>query len=738
MFDKRSTQSAPAVLIQGTVQRVLHFAAATKFAVLSVRTKDNPGLKVVGVVGSSTVSEGDEIECSGTHLTDPKFGPQFKTELILPVPPRTIAGIERYLGSGVIPGIGPKLAKRLVEAFGENTIEVIDTAPDRLLSLPGIGPAKVQALRDAWEETRDLRNTMLFLQSFGVTPALAARIHKFYGKNTIPYLQEDPYRLTRDIAGIGFRTADRMAREYGVPMDSPKRLRAGIVYAMQERRSAGHCAAPFETLLSDASGHLGDPEAGEIPRELLVQAIQKCIETGELVDEPDGAGIFLAALRRAEISVAESINDLLLGGRMRWKPEKAYAIRVAQEQTGLTLSPSQQEALYTALTSKVAILTGGPGTGKTTILKGILGVVLNSKAKVLLCAPTGRAAKRMTESTGLEAVTIHRLLGFNPSQGGFQKNEDDPLEADLVVVDEASMVDINLMASLLCAIPPEAALLIVGDVDQLPSVGPGAVLSDIIASGVVPTVRLTEIHRQAKNSLIIQGAHEVNHGRIPTSGAKDDPKADFFLVNKETPEEITAELLRIVTKVVPERYGYDPMRDIQVLTPMRKNALGATALNEELRKLLNPNGQPRISRFTQTYAVGDKVQQTVNNYKKEVFNGDLGTVTAIDLEAGKVSVTFDGTPVVYNQDELDDLVLAYATTIHKSQGSEYPVVVMPLANQHYMLLDRSLLYTAITRGKKLVIIIHQQRALQTAVRNQNSRKRLTGLTERLKTYDIFN
>lgn len=697
---------------------------------------------------SQPIAIGDSVECVGEFVQDPKYGRQFKASLVVVIPPSTVKGIERYLASGAVKGIGPTLAKRLVEKFGAETVRVIDETPERLLELPGFGPGRLEALRASWAETRAIRDTMIFLRTHGIGPAIAARLHKLYGLETILRITENPYRLVEDVRGIGFTSADRIARSLGLPYDSAHRIRAGVMHVMRTRRLDGHCAATRAVLRASAMELLADPGAGSLPVALVEDGIEACLGAGELVLDPDGPGIYLASIFSAERTVAARIARLCTGMIPWGAVDPKWAIRWAQDRTGLAFSPSQADALLRAVSSKVAIITGGPGTGKTTMLKGVLGVVMASKASVTLCAPTGRAAKRLAESTGMEATTIHRLLRFDPMTEGFVHGFDNPLETDFVVVDEASMVDVSLMASLLAAIPDGAGLLIVGDEDQLPSVGPGMVLADLISSGCVPLVRLTEIYRQAQDSLIVQNAHRINHGRVPDGHPQRASSPglyasigwgrDFYYVEAESDEQIADRLYELVSRVLPSKLKVDPLRDIQVLTPMRRNSLGTEALNEGLRKLLNPNKETGVSRFDKRFTVGDKVQQIVNDYQKEVYNGDLGVITAIDLEDQVVFVEFDTGVVKYSFQDLDDLVLAYACTIHKSQGSEYPIVVIPLGKQHYMMQERNLLYTAVTRGKSMVILLGMPSAVKRAVATQTSKSRVTGLVERIKSEVLWS
>ena len=613
----------------------------------------------------------------------------------------------------------------LVRAFGEQVFDIIEQEPDRLLELEGIGPKRKARVTAAWAAQKVVREIMVFLQSHGVGTARAARIYKTYGDRAVERIQENPYRLALDIHGIGFKTADAIAQRPGIPRDALMRARAGVRHVLREIAGDGHCAAYRENLVESAATLFA------IPAPIVEQAIDAELARENLVAEPiqERPALFLTPLHRAERGIAEHINRLV--GVPAWGHiDTAKAIPWVEQKTGPRLSESQRKAVARAVNGKVTVITGGPGVGKTTVVNSILRIVRAKGVKVLLCAPTGRAAKRLSESTTTQAKTIHRLLEFDPQIMGFKRNQDAPLDGELVVVDEASMVDTVLMNQLLRAMPGHCAVLLVGDVDQLPSVGPGAVLADLIGSGAVPTVRLTEIFRQAAASKIIVNAHRINQGQMPERSGKTE--SDFYFISADTPEDIHDKLLQVVAERIPQRFGLDPIHDVQVLTPMNRGGLGARSLNVALQQRLNPSAEPRVTRFGWTYAPGDKVIQTVNNYDKDVFNGDIGRVARIDEEAGLVIIDYEGRRVEYETGELDEVSLAYATSVHKSQGSEYPAVVIPLAMQHYMLLERNLLYTAVTRGKTLVVVIGQSKALAMAVKRLGSVKRLTHLQHRLQ------
>jgi exodeoxyribonuclease V alpha subunit len=721
------TSDNPLESLAGAVERVTFHSEETGFCVLRVKARGHRDL--VTVVGTAAViTPGEFVSCEGWWVTDRTYGLQFKTAHLQVVPPTSLEGIEKYLGSGMVKGIGPHFAKKLVGAFGEDVFDVIETAPDRLTDLEGIGPVRKQRVVEAWAEQKAIRNIMVFLHANGVGTARAVRIYKTYGDGAIDRVRENPYRLALDIHGIGFKTADALAQRLGIPRDAIIRAQAGVRHVLQEFASDGHCGANQADLIETAAAML------EMDSATIEQAITHELEAEHLIaDTVEGQPcLFLTPLYRAEAGVAANLHRLMAGATPWGRLDPDVVIPWVEKQTERTLSPSQRDAVAKVLTSKVTVMTGGPGVGKTTIVTSILKALEVRRLRVVLCAPTGRAAKRLSESTGMEAKTIHRVLTFDPKAYGFSHDQANPLSADFVVIDETSMVDIVLMHQLLRAIPDPAAVLLVGDVDQLPSVGPGAVLADIIASGCVPTVRLTEIFRQAATSQIIVNAHRINQGQMPKTPEDPQTVSDFYIIPAETPEEIQELLLRVVTDRIPKRFGLHPIRDIQVLTPMNRGSLGGRALNVALQEALNPDAAPRVTRFGWTYAPGDKVIQTVNNYGKEVFNGDIGQVTQVDADAGIVTVDFEGRSVAYELGELDEVALAYTATVHKSQGSEYPAVVIPLATQHYPMLERNLLYTGVTRGKSLVVLIGQEKALRIAIRTMRSRQRLTNLSARIR------
>ena len=719
-------QTAATEALAGLVERVTFHNPENGFCVLRIKARGQRDL--VTVVGhAAMISAGEFVQMSGAWVNDRTHGQQFRASFLKASPPTTLEGIERYLASGMIRGIGPVYAKRLVRGFGEAVFDLIEQQPERLREVSGIGAKRAARIIAGWAEQKVIREIMLFLHANGVGTSRAVRIYKTYGNDAVRVISENPYRLARDIRGIGFRTADQIAAKVGIEKTALIRIRAGISYALAEAMNEGHCGLPVEELTALATKLL------EVSDDLITTALALELEAGDVVaDLLEGRRcVFLAGLYRAEQTIAERLR-VLASAEPAWPPiDAAKAIPWVERRTGLQLAASQREAVRIALSSKVLVITGGPGVGKTTLVNSILKILIAKQVRVALCAPTGRAAKRLSESTGLEAKTIHRLLETDPRTGEFRRTEEHALECDLLVVDEASMVDVLLMRSLLRAVPDAAALLIVGDVDQLPSVGPGQVLADIIASNVIAVVRLTEVFRQAAGSRVITNAHRINSGQMPELITNDRALSDFYFIDAAQPDEGIDRIIALVRDRIPKAFGLDAIRDVQVLCPMNRGGLGARSLNIELQKALNPPGESRVERFGWTFCPGDKVMQVENDYDREVYNGDLGIVQGIDQEEGELVVTFDGRDVSYGFGELDELVLAYATTIHKSQGSEYPAVVIPLVTQHYMMLARNLLYTGVTRGKRLVVLVGQRKALAIAVRNHGSRRRWAKLREHL-------
>ena len=710
-------------LLAGLVERVTYQNAENGFCVIRVKARGHREL--ITVVGhAAAISAGEWITAAGDWVNDRTHGQQFKARFLKTSAPTSVEGIEKYLASGMIRGIGPVYAKKLLRTFGEKVFDVIEAEPDRLREVDGIGPVRASRIVAAWAEQKVVREIMVFLHSHGVGTARAVRIYKTYGADAVQVMSENPYRLARDIRGIGFKTADAIAMKLGVDKTAMIRVRAGISYALTEAMDEGHCGLPSAELMPLAEKLL------EVPQNLIGTALDLELADGTVIADRLGETdcVFLASLHRAERAVAERLLTLTRG-KLPWAsidPDKA--IPWIERRTGLRLAESQKAAVAIALGSKVLVITGGPGVGKTTIVNAILRILAAKDVKLLLCAPTGRAAKRMNEATGFEAKTIHRLLEVDPKGGGFRRDTENPLDCDLLVIDETSMVDVLLMHALLKAVPDKAALLVVGDVDQLPSVGPGQVLADMIASAAVPVVRLTEVFRQAAKSQVTVNAHRINQGIIPDL-RKPEAESDFYFVEADDPETAVPRIIELVSNRIPRRFGLDPIRDVQVLCPMNRGGVGARSLNIELQAALNPAGDRKVERFGWTFAPGDKVMQIENDYDKEVYNGDIGYVTSVEPDDGELTAIFDGRPVTYGFGELDALVPAYAATIHKSQGSEYPAVVIPVMTQHYTMLQRNLLYTGVTRGKRLVVLVGQKKAVAIAVRSVSGRRRWSKLRE---------
>ena len=720
---KQESPSSEREVLAGAVERVTFHSEESGFCVLRIKARGHREL--VTVVGhAAAVAAGEWITASGEWVNDRTFGPQFRSRFLKATAPTSTEGIERYLGSGMIRGIGPVYAKKLVRAFGDHVFDIIETDPERLREVDGIGPVRAERITAAWAEQKAVREIMMFLHGHGVGTARAVRIFKTYGADAVQVMSENPYRLARDIRGIGFKTADAIAMRLGIEKTAMIRIRAGVAHALTKAMDDGHCGLPAAELLPLAAGLL------EAPEDLVRAAIDEELAAGSVVADRvgDTPCVFLAGLHRAEHGIAGRLCRIA-AGTLPWPridPDKA--LPWIEQHTGLTLAKSQSAAIRLALSSKVLVITGGPGVGKTTIVNAILRILAAKGASLLLCAPTGRAARRMTETSGFEARTIHRLLEVDPMSGGFRRDADNPVDCHLLVVDEASMVDVLLMHALLKAVPDRAALLIVGDIDQLPSVGPGQVLADVIASGAIPVVRLTEVFRQAAMSRIIVNAHRINEGITPDLD-KPGGESDFYFVPAHDPETAVLRIIELVRTRIPRRFGLDPIRDIQVLCPMNRGGVGARSLNIELQSALNPAGERKVERFGWTFAPGDKVMQIENDYDKEVYNGDIGRIDDVDPDVGEITARFDDRVVTYGFGELDTLVPAYATTIHKSQGSEYPAVVIPLMTQHYVMLQRNLLYTGVTRGRRLVVLVGQRKAVAIAVKAASGRRRWSKLRE---------
>ena len=697
-----------------------------------IKVKGQPDL--VTAVGSIVNPvPGEFIEIDGQWITHPKFGSQLQITHCKTLVPATQYGIQKYLGSGLIKGIGPVMAKRIVKKFGTRSLDIIEKHIDRLSEIDGIGVKRIKMIRDAWEEQKEVRSVMLFLQSHGVSTAYAAKIFKTYQQDAISIVRENPYRLARDIWGIGFLTADKIAEKLGMGKAAPARIQAGLEYVLNQLAEDGHVCYPYDQLCEKVM------EILEVDRELVLQAVADAFTEDRIVIEDVNEStvdfqvnkklVFLKRFHVCETGIAYNLNQIRQAGKTIREIDTTKAVDWIKDQIRIRLAEKQVEAVKAAINEKVLVITGGPGTGKTTIINGIIKILKAAGAKILLAAPTGRAAKRMSEATWERAKTIHRMLDYSMKEMGFKKNNKNPLKCDVLIIDEVSMVDTVLMHHLLKAVPIGATLILVGDVNQLPSVGPGSVLNDLIDSRRFCVVELDTIFRQAKRSLIVVNAHRINSGTFPIL-ANEKKKSNFFFVEKEDPEEVVTTIMELVQRRIPKTFGFDPVNDIQILTPMHRGLAGATNLNLQLQNLLNPNTEG-IQRGNRHFRVSDKVMQIRNNYDKHTYNGDIGTISSIDFTEQKIMLDFDGRQVEYSFSGLDELVHAYAVSVHKSQGSEYPCVIIPVLTQHYILLQRNLLYTAVTRGKKLVVLVGTKKALSIAIHTVKSANRYTRLCHRL-------
>jgi exodeoxyribonuclease V alpha subunit len=730
--------------ITGVIERITFHNPESGYCVLRVQARGQRDL--VTVVGSLLqVVAGEYIEAQGEWVVDRQHGPQFKAETIRTTAPHTVNGIVKYLGSGLVKGIGPKYAQKIVDVFGEKTLEVIDQSPTFLSQVKGLGPKRIARIREGWKEQQGVRAIMVFLQSYGLGTARATRIYKTYGDTAIEQVRANPYRLSTDIWGVGFRTADELAQQLGIPRDSPLRAKAAVRHCLQEAASQGHVCLPEPALLEQTIA------LTQIEQGIIQRAIEDLRLDDELVrDTPSMASgkihrveaesqlyhdplLYLKPLHAAELGVARALQALRIAPHPLPVTDTSKAINWVEAKMGLQFASAQREAVEASLSEKVLILTGGPGTGKTTIVRAIVELFRAKQQRITLCAPTGRAAKRLSESTGQEAKTIHRLLEFDAAIGGFRRSKDHPLDLDLLVVDETSMADIALMNKLLQAVPPWAALVLVGDVDQLPSVGPGSVLKDFIEANSLRVVRLTQVHRQAGSSWIIRAAHAINTGEAPES-APSGSDGDFYFLEVDDENKIVERIITMVKERIPARFQLDSVRDIQVLSPMNKAVVGVKNLNQELQNALNPpkQGAAEVQRFGMSFRIGDKIIQTQNNYQREVFNGDIGRITDIDTVDQVVLAEFDQREVMYEYSDLDEIQLAYCCSIHKSQGSEYPAVIIPVHTTHFIMLQRNLIYTGITRGKKLVVLVGSAKALNIAVRKADTAHRFSLLKWRLQ------
>ena len=706
------------------IERVTYHNEQNGYSVVRCQAKGYSD-QVTAVGSMPEVHVGSVFIFYGSWKIHPKYGRQFSFQRCEESLPATVSGIEKYLGSGLIKGVGPAYAGRIVKQFGEKTLEILDKSPEKLSEVPGLGPKRIEQIKKSWAEQREIKNIMLFLQSYDVSVNLAAKIYNQYGSQSVLKVTENPYRLADEIWGVGFKTADTIASKLGFGHERYERLRSGILYTLNKFSEAGHCFAYMDELINESS------ELLEVSGDLLDGAVARMIDSKDIIYDRDKDGIrdaiYLPVFYYAELGAAKRLVKLINSPRARYIEYTDINKWASVDSKSIHYDETQLQAIKAAIDNKVLVLTGGPGTGKTTTTLGIIRAYRESGAKILLAAPTGRAAKRMSEVTKMEAKTIHRLLKMKPSEG-FQKNEDNPLEGDVLIVDECSMIDILLMNSLLKAVPDNMTLIMVGDVDQLPSVGAGKVLGDILSSGVVPFIRLEKIFRQAQRSQIVVNAHKINHGEFPYL---TDHGSDFLFAEETDPDEAANTIINLCTKILPS-HGITP-DNIQVLTPMRRGAVGSVTLNKKLQEALNPDGES-LQRAGTDYRVGDKVMQIRNNYEKAVFNGDIGLVAEADTYNSELTVNFDDRKITYDISELDELVLAYAATVHKSQGSEFPCVVMPLMKSHFMMLQRNLFYTGVTRAKNIFVLVGDKKAVFIAVKNNKITERNTKLAERLNTY----
>ncbi len=719
--------------LSGQIERITYTSEEDGFTIAKVKVYGRHDL--ITVVGNLMAPmPGEILKMRGEWANHPIYGEQFKIVHYKTAVPASVYGIQKYLGSRLIKGIGPVMAKRIVRKFGKKTLDIIENDIEKLSEVDGIGKKRIGMIKKAWDEQKEIREVMLFLQTHGVGSGYATKIFKQYGDHSIEMVKNNPYRLATDIFGIGFITADSIALKLGFSKNSELRAEAGILYILNQLADEGHVYYPYEALVIKCHEVLG------VDANIIINAFSTISQDNRIVIEDlnekidefkeNNKAVYLAKFHVCETSISTRLKILINAPKSIRKIDSDKAIEWIQKRLAIRLATKQVDAIKCAVKNKVMVITGGPGTGKTTIINAILKIFSGLKIKIMLAAPTGRAAKKMSETTGHEAKTIHRMLEYSIQKGGFQKNEEKPLDCDLLVLDEASMIDTILMHYLLKAVPPKATLILVGDVNQLPSVGAGNLLNDIISSGAVPTVELNEIFRQAKASQIILNAHKINNGILP-SFENDVPMNDFYFIRQEDPQKVLEIILELTNTRIPRRFGLDPVEDIQVLTPMHRGVVGAVNLNIELQKKLNPR-QDDIIRGDRSFRVNDKVMQIRNNYDKEVFNGDIGKITSILTDDQEVIIAFESRYVTYDFSDLDEIALAYAVSVHKSQGSEYPAVVIPILTQHYVLLQRNLIYTAVTRGRDLVVMVGTPKALAIGVNNDKTQKRFTYLKHRLR------
>ncbi len=719
------------IVVEGEVERVTFESATSSFRVVKIAVEGRSGrLAVVGQFPPLAV--GARVRARGRIVTDAKHGEQLQASSVTELGPETLAGVERYLGSGIVKGIGEAYAKRIVAAFGMDTLRVLDETPERLAEVEGLGAKRIDSIAKGWREQRAIRDVMVFLQAHGASPALAARIYKRYGPQSATVVSREPYRLANDVWGVGFKTADKLAGALGVARDSPQRFEAAVLQAIRDARDTGHVYVVDQDLVTRAAQLIEADADDEGVRASLARGIDALALGGYVVPETgrEGRIVYSAEMHAAESRFAKRLVELAsAGGKAVEGADRAVA--EFERGAGVELAPEQRAAVNAAAEARVLVVTGGPGVGKTTIVRAMLAMFERARLAVRLAAPTGRAAKRMTEATGHEATTLHRLLEFEPKTARFKRDRNAPLEGDVIVVDEASMIDVEMADALAQATAPGTRLVLVGDVDQLPSVGPGAVLRDVIASKRIACVRLTRIFRQAERSLIVVNAHRIHDGEAPIVPEAGDERADFYVVERRDPDAARKTIVELVTQRIPHRFGLDPVRDVQVLAPMHRGPCGSLALNESLQSALNPRGA-ELTHGARLFRVGDKVMQLRNDYDRNVWNGDVGIIASIDTEEDTLTVRFDSDrEVAYERGSLDELSLAYACSVHKSQGSEYPAVVVPLLTTHFVMLSRNLLYTAVTRGKRLVVLVCDPRAVSIALGEDRKDERRTRLAARI-------